>query len=157
MTESSAERVGLFYIPFLPQFPYNVRIMNPSKTYAVNSQKAISETLDGETIIIDLETGSYYSMNKAGSKIWEYLQAGYSIDAVANTFEDKKPVLDLVELLIADNLIAENQNPPADLAPLTLTEFPTAPTITKYEDMQEMLLADPVHDVEASGWPNIKS
>lgn len=136
--------------------------MTPGKTYSVNSQRAISETLDGETIIINLETGSYYSMNAGGSKVWELLQKGYSAEAIAEYLGDEKAVLDLVALLTADKLIIENQNPPANLAPLEKLEMEStgmnaAPAITKYEDMQEMLLADPVHDVEASGWPNLKS
>jgi hypothetical protein len=31
-----------------------------------------------------------------------------------------------------------------------------APTIQRYEDMQAMLLADPIHDVDQSGWPTLK-
>ena len=32
-----------------------------------------------------------------------------------------------------------------------------APVLQKFTDMQEMLLLDPIHDVDARGWPHQKS
>ena len=29
-----------------------------------------------------------------------------------------------------------------------------APTLQKYSDMQDLLLIDPVHEVDETGWPN---
>ena len=48
---------------FFEQITYNGKIMPEAKTYSINASRAISENLDGETIIINLETGSYYSLN----------------------------------------------------------------------------------------------
>ena len=31
-----------------------------------------------------------------------------------------------------------------------------APILNKYNDMQELLLLDPIHDVDEAGWPNTK-
>jgi len=33
-------------------------------------------TMDGETVLLDLSTGRYYTLNRLGSVIWEYC-AGY--------------------------------------------------------------------------------
>ena len=33
------------------------------------------ETMDGETILIHLETGAYYSLDGAGADTWELLAA----------------------------------------------------------------------------------
>jgi len=30
-----------------------------------------------------------------------------------------------------------------------------SPVLHKYNDMQELLAADPIHDVDGTGWPNI--
>jgi hypothetical protein len=30
-----------------------------------------------------------------------------------------------------------------------------APVLDKYTDMQELLLLDPIHEVDASGWPKL--
>jgi hypothetical protein len=29
------------------------------------------------------------------------------------------------------------------------------PKFTKFNDMQNLLLSDPIHDVDATGWPNL--
>lgn len=118
-----------------------------TKTYSINTSRAISETLDNETIIIDLETGCYYSMNAAGSAIWNAIGSGKAIptqDPVVGNF---------LKMLQDDGLIAQsesNQNEIADAAQFA------DPSLQKYTDMQEMLLADPIHDVEAAGWPELK-
>jgi len=41
-----------------------------SKKYRINESKAISETIDGEAIIVNLDTGFYYSANKTATIIW---------------------------------------------------------------------------------------
>ena len=38
--------------------------------FGVNTGQVMSETIDGETIIIHLGTGSYYSLQQAGADIW---------------------------------------------------------------------------------------
>ncbi len=32
----------------------------------------------------------------------------------------------------------------------------TEPTVHTYADMQDLLLLDPIHDVDETGWPNAK-
>lgn len=139
-----------------------------SKTYAINTSRAISETLDGETIIINLESGTYYSMNETGSLVWSYLESGYSLDTIVECLLQQyeatpeiveKAVLDLIALLEADQLIAQTDAPgiPLPLEEIDIPKKPfVVPVIEKYEDMQEMLLADPIHDVDTAGWPKRK-
>ena len=38
-----------------------------------------------------------------------------------------------------------------------LTDLFEPPLISKYSDMQELLILDPIHDVSDAGWPNPKS
>jgi hypothetical protein len=117
------------------------------KRFLVNSQKAISETIDGETIIINLDTGCYYSMNLHGTALWNALISGKAIST------ENPQVESFLALLLEDGLIieiAQTDSPVADEK-----EF-TEPKLDKYTDMQEMLLADPIHDVDTAGWPNLK-
>jgi hypothetical protein len=116
------------------------------KTYLINTQKAIGETLEGEAIIINLETGSYYSMNPAGTALWNAISNRQPITL------DAPGVLDFINLLVTEELILEDtRESPAPA--VTITELPT---LEKYDDMQEMLLADPIHDVDTAGWPKLK-
>jgi hypothetical protein len=36
----------------------------------------MSETVDDETIIVNLDTGSYYDLNHVGACIWEQVERG---------------------------------------------------------------------------------
>ncbi len=36
----------------------------------------VSRTLDGEEVLLQLETGSYFGLNEVGTFIWKGLQAG---------------------------------------------------------------------------------
>lgn len=129
----------------MTRFPATIPTMNATKTYTINSQKTISETLDNETIIINLETGSYYSMNPAGTALWNAIATNTPIDTT------NLPVKTFLDALIEDSLVVEGAE--SNAAPFTVTEDPQ---LEKYTDMQEMLLADPIHDVDESGWPNLK-
>ncbi|MFC1638852.1 PqqD family protein [Patescibacteria group bacterium] len=140
--------------------------MGDKQTYKTNDAKVISEVLDGETILINLETGNYYSMNDTGSTVWKLLQvgsgvdgmkaalvAGYEVDdsAAAKDLQAFLDTLQADELIVAQAADAAHQAPPA--APPTTRRPFEAPAMTKYEDMQQMLLADPIHDVDEQGWP----
>ncbi len=139
--------------------------MGNKMTYKTNDAKAISELLDGETIIINLENGNYYSMNETGSTLWQLLQDGAGIDGLTAALvagyevSDDVAAKDLrafLDVLQADELIvAETAETTPQAAPAQATERKPfeAPAIQKYEDMQEMLLADPIHDVDEQGWP----
>jgi len=116
-----------------------------NKTYCINSQKALSETLDGETIIINLESGSYYSMNHPGTAIWNAISQGLPI---STTSPDVSSFLDR---LVTDQLVEETTE-----SDKPVFETSETPKLDKYDDMQEMLLADPVHDVDEAGWPKLK-
>ncbi len=142
--------------------------MEPNKLYTVNEMKVISELLDGETIIINLENGNYYSMNETGSVIWNALATSHSLgeifDHLSSRFSAPKEELEkelnnIVSFLEQDGLIMELLSNEEEVAPLEIfsekTDF-LIPVIQKYEDMQDMLLADPIHDVTDSGWPVLK-
>lgn len=140
--------------------------MDTATAYTINPARAISETLDGETIIINLVTGSYYSLNELGTVVWDHLRAGYTapaiIDRLAGAYPSEQTqvqsaVTTCLTTLLADELIAAiPAHEPANLPLPALPAAFIAPTITKYDDMQEMLLADPIHDVDTSGWPTLK-
>ena len=136
-------------------------------TYKINDLRTISETLEEETIIINLENGNYYSMNSTGTIIWDKIQANYSIRQIirylTNRYNEsfvtiEKSVVELIEFLKNDNLILEaehHETDKEDYSGFTVEKF-VSPLIERFEDMQEMLLADPIHDVREDGWPNVK-
>ena len=144
----------------------------------INPQNVVHETIDGETILIHLGTGTYYSLDGVGAQIWGLLAAGASQSEVAADVasgSDADPaavqqaVESLVEELLREELLAlePGDSAPADSAsepssPLTTSEPLSqlaepepaaevsfvAPVLRKYTDMQEFMLVDPIHDVD---------
>lgn len=134
--------------------------------YRVDPDKVVHETIEGEAILIHLDNGYYYSLDGAGAEIWGLLAESRSVDetseALARVYESDG--LDAEVRRIADELVAENLLEPTDVAPAaapngdTPTERRafTAPVLKKYEDMQDFLLVDPIHETSEAGWPDTK-
>ncbi|GJL83674.1 MAG: hypothetical protein DHS20C01_33080 [marine bacterium B5-7] len=138
--------------------------------YQINRPFVIRESFDDEDVIVNLDTGSYFSLNKTGTKIFNLLEAGATIDSASDhmiqTHTGDVAVIDLavcnlIEQLLTEGLILAVERTESmdnhDAAPIPddAEEKPafTPPILEKYTDMQEMLLLDPVHDVDDSGWP----
>ena len=47
--------------------------MDKSLHFRINNPKVIHETIDGETVIVNLDSGNYYSLDATGADIWEYM------------------------------------------------------------------------------------
>ena len=50
--------------------------MAGSRRFRVDSRRVVHETIDGETILIDLQSGNYYSLGGCGSSVWDLLTRG---------------------------------------------------------------------------------
>lgn len=135
----------------------------------VNEPNVVHETIDGETILLDLNTGNYFSLEGPGAVIWGYIQKTGDwkkvIATMAAADESKHAVIDksireFVKELLSEGLLVEGSPDAAadgDAALETqlknaVTDF-IAPTVNKYSDMQDLLLLDPIHDVDEKGWP----
>ena len=140
-----------------------------NQRFRVNTPTVTHETIDGEAVIINLDSGNYYSLVDVGSFIWGLVEKGASAsevqDLVLQTYQGNATDVDrgVQELLV--QLQQENLIVPADeTGALDLSEvLPSTnghekpsfnpPSLHKYSDMQELLLLDPIHDVDDAGWP----
>jgi len=143
--------------------------MSAEHYYAIRNKQVINETLDNETIIINLESGVYYSLNPIATLVWKGLIAGISIQVIAAELQTRYPetpdvaaaVQKFITFIAMEQLIETTVAGTSDLeqfkAEVAANTNPfLAPSVEKYEDMQEMLLADPIHEVEQDGWPKLK-
>jgi len=124
----------------------------------------ISETLDGETVIINLGTGRYYSLDRLASWIWTALvdAGGTAADAAGalaaawgrDAGEVAAALAPCLETMASEGLIvAGGPGTPRPLPAFdAATPFAT-PRLQRYDDIQELLLLDPIHEVEEAGWP----
>lgn len=102
----------------------------------------ISDTIDDLVIVIHISSGAYYSLTKKSMDVWA------KIEASANEFDEIevryiKSFVDEQILMVQESL--------ETIAPLELSEL-----ATKYTDMEELFLGDPIHGVDEQGWPAIK-
>jgi hypothetical protein len=140
-----------------------------NQRFKVNTPTVTHETIDGEAVIINLDSGNYYSLVDAGSLIWALVDRGASASEVHELLQQSyqgdatdidRGVQELLAQLQQENLIVPVDGAAAaDLGGVLPSsngqEKPSfnAPSLNKFSDMQELLLLDPIHDVDEAGWP----
>jgi hypothetical protein len=135
------------------------------ETYRVEGEHIVSEEIDGETLVINYDTGTYYSFIGPSSFAWKLIGDGSPISAVIDALGNayaaeagaiEKSMLDFLPQLKAAGLIAPGDavaatssavSAPAEKAPFAPLEFKT------FTDLQDLLVLDPIHDVDQTGWP----
>jgi len=150
--------------------------MDTLTQYRINSPKVIHETIDGETVIVNLDSGNYYSLDAIGAEIWDSVGKGVPVDHIIKDISGRyigdrqemdRAVRLFVNELLQDALIsplesgaagsgAVHETPVKSTPTEVLPDF-KAPTLQKYSDMQDLLLLDPIHEVDDTGWPNVKT
>jgi Coenzyme PQQ synthesis protein D (PqqD) len=138
--------------------------------YRVNSPQVINETIDGEAIMINLATGSYYSLDRVGGDVWTLLEASSPVDDIvaelgrrydASVDDIRRGVEDLLQRLVDEELIVPCGDGEPTRAVLSPEPAPAkrspfhAPRLEKFTDMQDLILLDPVHEVDSQGWPHL--
>jgi len=134
-------------------------------TYRINTPDVSAEVFEEEVLAINLKTGTYHSFREAGVPLWRLLTSGCSTESAAAALAavseaDPAQILAdaraFAEALLSHGIITPVEtapsNPVSIATPLRTGPY-TAPVIEHYTDMQELLLLDPVHDVDVSGWP----
>ena len=132
-------------------------------SYTLNEAKMFADIADGVAIVINSETGIYYGMNGFGTSIFENIIGGVSVEDIAtalkaiagapadiesrlNTFVD---ALKEKEIIVAGT----ESNDTANIDESAANEDAFEMSVNEYNDAQEMLLADPIHEVkEDTGW-----
>jgi len=144
--------------------------------FRVNAPQVVAEQVDGEVIVINLETGHYYSLVDAGAAVWTALaRGGAPSDAVAAVADryagDSSAIADGVSQFVGElereSLIVlaadgdasagggPGPSPRVDPAARPTEVRPpfVVPRLEKYIDMQKLLALDPVLEIDESGWP----
>ncbi len=132
--------------------------------YQLNEEKMFADVSDGTAIVIDSTTGIYYGMNGFGTNIYECLQAGSSTSDIlaavkvlpgasqefeANFEQFVNTLLDYGIIVPCEAV--SSADPVIDPAVAETDAF--LPECTAYQDVQELLYADPIHEVDAEeGW-----
>ena len=130
--------------------------------YKIDKETTLSEKIDNDTVVINLNNGCYYNFNATASFIWDLADCAlnrkgiieqYALFYNMNTDKASVDVSAILDTLVTNGLVATLSEKP--MTPKSLPDPPPylVPVIEKFDDMQEMLLLDPIHEVTEKGWP----
>ena len=136
-------------------------------TLHIDPERVVHETIDGETLLIHLASGTYFSLRESGAEIWELLVAEGSVERAAAALAERQPaqaaqvvaeVQRLAQELVDHDLLVSGPGPAVPAPPPRSAAQRQAvfvpPVLEKYTDMQYFLMLDPIHEVDdAAGWP----
>jgi hypothetical protein len=132
---------------------------------SANAPRVVHETIDGEVIVIDLATGTYFSLQGGAANVWALIAAGYDTQDMVSVLAEVhdqdpgsiKSALDpfLAELQ-AESLVtvAPSEGGQRNGRPEMTATGAFSASLDKHTDMTELILLDPVHDVDSMGWPH---
>jgi hypothetical protein len=128
-------------------------MLNATDSFEVNLDRAAGDVIDGEAIIINLETGVYYSMQGIGGELWAMLGERRSFGAMLETIvasyevtsdEARRDVETVLGQLLEEGLIQPASSGDARATPADAAKKPYArPELQVYRDMQDLLALDP--------------
>lgn len=137
-------------------------------TYRVNSPHVISETVGGETIIVNLARGHYFSLQGTAVEVWQGLERGEAAETIVLELEQRYEaaggeidgaVRKLLDDFVAAELVVAEGNGTGTVARASSQDVGdrvpfVSPSFTTFTDMQDIILLDPVHEVDTRGWPH---
>ena len=140
----------------------------PSVVDPVNSQGQFRprgadvawEDFDGEFVVLDLANGRYFSLIGGAATVWRGLMSGHSVEALCSMLAKDSPrrgeVRALVQSMVDYELLVPASSPiePGDDASIEVANSEGPFRIDMFDDLADILLADPIHDVDPdTGWP----
>lgn len=135
--------------------------------FKLNSDTMFYDYADGQAILINHQTGLYYGASSLASEVLERLLAGKSLAKIAKAVkalpgcpDDIDAKLDAFvnqlkkKQILLDSETKDGGDEPMDEAVL-VDGF--ALTLEEFNEIQDLILADPIHDVDPTqGWPKLK-
>lgn len=138
----------------------------------INEPTVIHQTVDDQVVMINLDRGVYYSLVGIGADLWGRLERRATRAEMAawvrgryhgDADEITREIGRLVELLREEALIVEDPSAELDATPSGLADEAGTgpggrrpfepPRLERFTDLQDLLLLDPIHDVDEGGWP----
>jgi len=126
------------------------------------------EQLDGDVIAIHLETGMYYTFDGVAADCWQGLAAGVPTEVIAAEVSAGfaiapdvalADVSAFVSALVSERLAVDDADDTGASDSETAFEVRrggggyVAPVVQRYDDLEDLLLLDPIHEVDDAGWP----
>jgi hypothetical protein len=130
------------------------------------------ERLDGEVIAIDTRSGAFFNFGQSAADCWTLLVNCYPIEnwsAILNLKYGSGPfdginefVQNCLEYELVKIVNPQNCNVPINMSASALPDDHTrtiweTPEIMRFDDLQDLIKIDPIHDTSTFGWPSVAS
>lgn len=117
----------------------------------------VFEEFDGDLVVLNLATGRYFGFNPAAATLWRALVMGVSPTDLMAALPQGAGFAAFVAALHENALVVETSDPTvaidASLRAL-VAALDVAPVLEVYDDLSDLIVADPIHDAdESQGWP----
>ncbi len=128
--------------------------------FSASGPEVIFENFGDEMVIANLESGFFYSLDGSGADIWNALVAGhtgrqFAAASKADTDGAAAEVARFIAELQSEGLLAPTARP-ANPDPISVAAF-APPSMQKFDDLQGLLLVDPIHEASPAGWPFVQA
>ncbi len=135
--------------------------INITNTYSINSPDVVAEDFNGQIVILNLSDGRYFSLTGIASPIWSALLDGHTPKTILDSVGSQQPDMlasarEFLDRLLDLELIRPREAAIAgpSTAGLEHSWSDEAAQIEVFDDLAELIFADPIHDVdEQVGWP----
>ena len=133
-------------------------------SYAINIKSISYETFEEEVVLINLRKGFYYSLEQVAKVVWHLIEQMQPSDTIIEEIERlyqgdpeemRRSLLAFFHQLEEEEIIlptALKNSPPPAILDQPKQPF-TPPVLNKHRDLQDLLLLDPIHEVNEAGWP----
>lgn len=123
-------------------------------TYQVNGPAIIFKDFGEEFVVANLDSGLFYSLNDFAGYVWRELSSGHFISDIVAPYDgaEADEIRNFMATLVSERLIkpADDVRAPAGRpAPRPFS----SPTLERFDDLQGLLMIDPIHEVSEAGWP----
>ena len=168
------KRLSSSYIIYhiIYELPIEEPAINSHNRYIINRQSVVYETFDDEIIIINLDSGNYYSFDRVGADMWCLIESGTAVseivkwiierykgsspDDIENAIKESIAELEKEGLIVPGELEKSVNGKEINLVAKTESGTKKAifekPVLQKHTDMQDFLLVDPIHEVDYTDW-----
>lgn len=135
--------------------------------YKLNEEKMFFDMAENQAVVIDYTSGIYYGTSSLGSAVLERLLKGYMPEEILKAVKKLENCPETIEadfkaflaqLTEAEILIAgETQEGGGEEFSEEALADGFELTMDAFTEVQDLILADPVHDVDVEqGWPIMK-
>jgi hypothetical protein len=127
--------------------------------YAVAGPDIVFENFNGDLVVLNIATGRYFGFNPTAARVWEALMYGVRPATLVAAGVEPSALAAFLERLVQHELVTPTACGETTLSSQIRDALATdrsAPTVDVYEDLADLIVADPIHDTAADqGWPHV--